>query len=189
MNATARREAIQQAQFYLAQKPVYLDTETTGTGPNAEIVEISIVDHDGSTLLDTLVRPRGPIEAEAQRVHGITAAMLSDAPPWEEIWPQVEAVLRGRYVGIYNLDFDLRMMQQSHQRAWLKWRQPQANFFCIMKLYARFYGQWNPKRRSYRWQSLDNARVQCRLALPNSHRALADTQLTRAVLHFIAQAG
>lgn len=189
MTFSARREAIEQARFYLQQKPLYLDTETTGTGPHAEIVEISIVDHDGTPLLDTLVRPRGAVEAEARRVHGISDAMLQDAPPWEQVWPQVKSILQGQHVGIYNLDFDLRLMQQSCQRSGLPWRPPQASFFCIMRLYAQFYAQWDPRRRSYRWQSLDNARAQCGLNIPNSHRALDDTLLARAVLHYMAQAG
>ena len=189
MDTRARFDAVQQAKEYISKKPVYLDTETTGTGPNAEIVEICIVDHDGAILLDSLVKPRGKIEAGARNVHGISDSMLSDAPGWQDIWPQVDEALRGRHVGIYNQDFDLRMMQQSHQRNWMQWKQPQATFFCIMKLYAHFFGQWNPKRRSYRWQSLDNARGQCILDLPNSHRAKDDTLLTRQVLLHMAGAG
>jgi DNA polymerase III epsilon subunit-like protein len=188
MNLSARSEAIQQAQEYLAANPVYLDTETTGTDPFAEILEISIVDHNGGILLDTLVKPRGIIDPGAQRVHGITLEMLADAPGWDQVWPQVEAALQERSIGIYNLDFDLRMLQQSHQRNGLQWTPPQANFFCIMMLYAKFYGQWNPKHRNYRWQSLDNARRQCGLDIPNSHRAKDDTLLARAVLHHIANA-
>ncbi len=188
MNSQARQGAIRQARAYIANKPVYLDTETTGIGPNAEIIEICIVEHYGGILLDTLVKPRGAIEPGAQRVHGIHQEMLADAPSWGDVWPQVEAALTGRHVGIYNLDFDLRMMRQAHLRNWLQWRQPVAQFFCVMLLYARYYGQWNARRRSYRWQSLDNARAQCGLALPNSHRAKADALLTRAVLHHMAEA-
>jgi len=188
MNSSSRSEAIQQAQKYLARKPLYLDTETTGIDPYAEIIEISIVEYDGSTLVDTLIKPRGIIDPGAQRVHGISMEMLADASGWDQIWPQVEAALQGRSIGIYNLDFDLRMLQQSHQRNWMQWGQPEANFFCIMKLYAKFYSQWNPKHRNYRWQSLDNARRQCGLDIPNSHRAKDDTLLARAVLQHMANA-
>ena len=189
MSSKARSEATQQALDYLAKQPVYLDTETTGIDPSAEIIEISIVDHDESILVDTLVKPRGKIDLGDQRVHGITEGMLADAPGWEAVWPQVQAALEGRYVGIFNLDFDLRMMQQSHQCNWMQWQQPQVDFFCIMKLYAKYYGQWNSKHRNYRWQSLDNARHQCSLDLPNSHRAKDDTLLTRAILHHMANVG
>lgn len=34
---------------------VYLDTETTGLGPDAEIVDIAVVDQAGRVLLNSLV--------------------------------------------------------------------------------------------------------------------------------------
>ena len=188
MNISARAEAIRRAKEYLAQQPVFLDTETTGIGPNAEIVEISVLDFDARILVDTLVKPRGSIELGAQRVHGIGPEMLDSAPGWEVVWPDVQAALAGRAVGIFNADFDLRMMQQSHQLNRMQWQQPKDEYFCIMRLYAQFYGQWNAQRRSYRWQSLENARAQCSLQTPNSHRALDDTRLAREVLLHMAAA-
>jgi DNA polymerase III subunit epsilon len=187
MNLSARREAIQKAQELLARKPIYLDTETTGTGPNDNILEISIIEHDGSVLIDTLIKPVGKIDPGAQRVHGISVDMVANAPRWGDEWAKIEAILEGRILGIYNADFDLRMMQQSHTRNWLQWRQPEGlEIFCIMKLYAQFWGQWNSRRGNYRWQSLDNAGQQCDIALPNSHRAKDDTLLTRAILEYMA---
>ncbi len=189
MDSPARREAILEARRWLELRPVYLDTETTGIGPSAEIVEVGIVDHDGAVLVNTLVRPKGIIEPDAMRIHGITPEMVSSAPTWEETWPQVDAALKGRRVGVYNSEFDLRIMAQSHQRSWLRWDLPEDNFFCIMKLYARFHGEWDRRRGSYRWQSLDAAGRQCRIPLPNAHRAVEDAHLARAVLHHIAGQG
>ena len=187
MNLSARKEAFQIAQKWLSKKPVYTDTETTGTGPNDGIVEIAVIDHDGSTLVDTLVKPVGLIPPGATSIHGITNEMVKDAPRWDAVWPEVEAAMINRAVGIYNADFDLRMMRQSHQKNWLRWFDPEgAEFFCIMKLYAQFYGEWNARRRSYRWQSLDAAGRQCGIPLSNSHRAKDDTLLTRAVLEYMA---
>jgi DNA polymerase-3 subunit epsilon len=188
MNLSARKEAIQTARKWIAQQPVYIDTETTGIGPADVIVEISIIDHTGAALVDTLVRPVGSISPEAMAVHGISNEMVREARRWDEIWPEVEAALSNRAVGIYNADFDLRMLQQTHQKNWLRWANPQGvQFFCIMKLYAQFYGEWNHRRGGYRWQSLDAAGKQCGIALPNSHRAKDDTLLTRAVLGYMAQ--
>ena len=188
MNLSARKEAILTAQKWIAQQPVYIDTETTGTGPGDVIVEISIIDHAGNPLVDTLVRPVGSISPEARAVHGISNEMVREARRWEEIWPEVEAALSNRAVGIYNADFDLRMLQQTHQKNWLRWTNPAGSqFFCIMKLYAQFYGEWNSRRGGYRWQSLDAAGKQCGIPLPNSHRAKDDTLLTRAILAYMAQ--
>ncbi len=181
----ARREAIAKAQIELRKQPVYLDTETTGLNPTDQIVEISFVDHDGSVLFESLVRPTIKIPFDATRVHGISDAAVKDAPTWPEIWPQVASILATRRVAIYNADYDLRLLRQSHQVHQLAWDCAISNF-CIMKLYAQFRGEWDSRRGSYRWHALDTARYQCRLDLPNAHRARADALLARAVLHYMA---
>ena len=187
MNFSARSEAIATAQAWIEKNPVYLDTETTGIGPHDNIVEIAVIDQGGNVLVDTLVKPMGKISPEAMAVHQITDEMVASAQRWGEVWPEIEAVLTNRVVGIYNADFDLRMMQQSHTRNWMQWKNPAGmEVFCIMKLYAQFYGQWNARRGNYRWHSLDNARKHARIALPNSHRATDDTLLTRALLNYMA---
>ena len=96
----------------------------------------------------------------------------------------MQAALHGRQVGIYNADFDLRMMAQSHRRHSLGWQDPSMQVFCIMRLYAEYYG--GGRYGGGRWQSLESAGSQCRISLPNAHRALADTLLARAVLHHMA---
>jgi DNA polymerase-3 subunit epsilon len=184
-----RQRAIRFAQEKLSQKPLYLDTETTGLGPADEIVEIAILDPEGQALLDSLVRPTQRISPDAFAVHGITDEMLTGATTWAELWPQVAAIIQGRQLAIYNADFDLRLMRQSHRRHMLPWRPDIANAFCIMKLYAQFYGDWNASKMDYRWYSLDAAGRQCRISLPNKHRAKDDAALARAVLLHIAGEG
>ncbi len=174
-----RQTAIQLARVYYQARPVYLDTETTGLNDWDEIVEICILDHDGSVLLDTLVKPRQSIPVEAVRIHGISGAMVEQAPAWPQVWPQVEAILRGRYVGIYNAEFDKRMLRQTHQAHSLEWDPRGISFFCIMDLFTRYYG-------SGRMQKLETAGEYFRLSFPNSHRARADTILARAVLERMA---
>ncbi|OQY32343.1 MAG: hypothetical protein B6I38_04745 [Anaerolineaceae bacterium 4572_5.1] len=190
MTASDRAEAIRLAQKTIAQNPVYLDTETTGFKKNDVIVEISIIDHDGSPLVDTLVKPNKHIPYDAIEIHHITNEMVQIAPTWAEVWPEVEAAIAGRVVGIYNADFDIRLIKQTHAHNQMRWSKPNgASFFDIMEAYAQFYGQWNSRHGNYRWQSLEKAGVQCGLSLPNSHRALDDTLLTRAVLHYMAKQG
>lgn len=182
-----RTEAIRIAQSRLLQNPVYLDTETTGVGPVDEIIEIGIVDEGGAVLFESLVKPVGRVSPEAFRMHGIGESLLASAPRWMAVWPKVEAVLANRVVCIYNAEFDLRLLQQTHGKYKMRWSEPEgASFFCAMKLYAQYYGEWNPRSMNYRWQSLDNARRQCRIGLPDVHRAVSDSLLTREVLHFMA---
>lgn len=187
-HASARKDAVARAQQYLAQEPIYLDTETTGVRSTAEIIEISIVDHNGESIFDSLVRPRHPIPSDATQIHHITNAMVVDAPTWDTIWPQLEVLLAGRTIGIFNADFDLRLLRQSHQHAGLVWPEPVLDAFCIMNLYAQFYGEWDNYRQSYRWQSLDKAQRYCKIPLRNTHRAKDDALLARAVLQYMAAA-
>lgn len=182
-----RLKSILEAREKLNLEPVFLDTETTGVERRDEIVDICVVDCDGTILIDTLIKPTISIPFGATRIHGITSEMVQNAPTWKEIWPQVGAVLRDRHIGVYNADFDLRMIEQANRKYGIQWRNPSARAFCIMKLYARFYGAWNHKYGSYRWQKLENAGRQCNISIPNSHRAKDDTLLARAVLHYIAK--
>jgi len=181
-----RVNAVQIARQKLLEQPVYIDTETTGIERSDEIVEIAIIDHNGKTLLDSLVRPTRPIPPDASRVHGISDEMVQKAPTWPVLWPTIRSMLVGHVVATYNADFDLRLMQQSHARYRLPWKE-NFNMFCIMKLYASYRGEWDANRRSYRWHTLDNAGKQCGIALPNSHRAVADTLLAKALLEFMAR--
>jgi DNA polymerase III subunit epsilon len=175
----ARHNSLQSILEYWQRKPVFLDTETTGLEGSAEIVEICIVDHDGRVLLDTLVKPCRVIPWQVTQIHGITNEMVSGSPGWAEVWPQVREMLAGRPVGIYNSDFDLRMLSQSNRANRISWNSRDFHFFCIMKLYAQFMG--------CRWQKLEAAGRQCGLSLPNAHRAQADTLLAREVFIYMAR--
>lgn len=187
MDLNRRLLISREAETLLESHPVYLDTETTGLHLSAEVIEIGIVDDEENVLFDQLIRPRGKIDPAAVRVHGITLEMLKDAPAWEDVWPQAEAVLMGHKIGVYNVEFDLRLIKQSINRSWLHWALVDSNFFDIMKLYARYYGDWDPIHRSFRYQSLEVAGRQCGIRLPNAHRAVDDCRLTRALLHHMAE--
>ena len=187
MDTRYRHNAIQEAKALLELDPLYLDTETTGMHFNSEVIEIGIVDDQGEVLFDQLIKPRGKIDPAAGRVHGITQEMLVNAPNWEQVWPQAEEILLRRRIGVYNVEFDLRLMKQTHKRSWMNWAIPDRDFFDIMKLYAQYYGDWDPFRKNFRFQSLEIAGRQCGIRLPNTHRAVDDCLLTRALLHHIAE--
>jgi len=113
----AVREAIsRQARAWLEANALILDTETTGLGDDAEVVELTVIDCAGAVLLDTLVRPSGPVPAEAAAIHGITDAMLAEAPTWSEIHARFCDLVEGRQVVIYNHEFDVRVIGQTARR-------------------------------------------------------------------------
>ena len=188
----AVREAIsRQARAWLEANALILDTETTGLDADAEVVELAVIDCAGTVLLDTLVRPSGPVPAEAAAIHGITDAMLADAPTWPEIHDRFCRLIAGRQVIAYNADFDVRLIEQTARR----YRESipdlvpldqVATFSCAMLAYADFYGEWSAEKGRYRWQKLANAAQQQCVMVENAHRALGDCLMTLGVVRAMA---
>ena len=181
-----RSKAARIAREWMLSNPLFLDTETTGLDNRSEIVEIAIVGLDGSVLYNSLVKPVGSIPPDAYRIHRISAEMVADAPTWEEQWDDINKILNGRSVCIYNAEYDTRLMKQSHRLHGILWNKGFTDQ-CVMNLYAMYNGNWNSYRRSYNWVSLENVGKRLRIPLPNVHRALDDTLLTRAVMSKIAE--
>lgn len=180
-----RQQVIQQARQWINEKPVYIDTETTGLDKTAEIVEIAVINHDGSTLYESLVRPSRPIPPDLVSIHGIDNHMVEKAPTFPVVWATLRSLLLDRKIAVYNAEFDLRMMRQSYEIYKLPWKERLITF-DIMQLYAAYRGEWDTTRRSYRYFKLEEAGRSLQIPLPNSHRAADDARLTRALLHSIA---
>lgn len=183
-NLQQRDAAIEAAQSWMVQAPVFLDTETTGVKADDEVVSIGIVDTNGMTLLDTLIRPRKSIPMQATSVHGITNKDVANAPTMAEMWPNLIKIVDGRLVVVYNAAFDLRVLFQSvNTAAKEQWT---SETVCAMTLYAAFYGEWNRFYGSYKWQKLGLAAAQCGLTVPdNLHNAVADAALTQRVVEYM----
>jgi DNA polymerase-3 subunit epsilon len=182
---TNKIEAIKAARKIIAERPAYLDAETTGLGGSAEIVDIAIINYDGTELMNTLVRPMSPIPEEATNIHGIRNEDVTDAPTFADILPNLESY-SDRMIVIYNQDYDLRILAQSAKAnnadSWM----PQDSI-CAMKLYAQFYGDWNGHHQSYRWQKQSSAAKQLGIEIPaNLHRAAADANMCRLIIEAMA---
>jgi len=164
-----------------------LDTETTGLH-KGEIVQIAIVDHMGGVLMDTLVKPVNGIPSDAQRIHGISEAMVSDAPGWNIIAPKVMDIVKGKDLIVYNATYDRKMMHQSNEHyssEKINWREI-ANWHCAMEAYAEIWGDWNDWHGSYRWQKLTTAMFQQNLPTQDAHNALGDCLMTLALVKKLA---
>ncbi len=182
----AHPKVIQRAKAVLELSPIYLDTETTGTGQTDRIIQIGIVNNLGDTLFESLVNPNMPIPAESSAVNGISDDMVKDAPTWTRIWPEVEEILKGRVIGIYNADFDLRLLRQTNKAYGLPMTIETNQAFCVMKLFAAFYGEWNARNNGFKSQKLEFAGRFLNIPLPNSHQAVDDARLTAALTQAIA---
>ena len=182
-----RSQAVSMAKTYLQQKPVYIDTETTGVKEFDVIVEVAVVDWDGSTLYESLVKPNKPIPPDATRVHGITDAKVAFSPLWAQVWSELTEVLAGRVIGFYNAAFDLKMMRQSCGLNGIRWDPQYSGTFCVMELFAQYYGEWNAQYGKYRWKNLTFAGQYFKIPEQNTHRAKDDALLTKLVLEKMAQ--
>jgi DNA polymerase-3 subunit epsilon len=185
----ARANAIAWA-VKVAREPnaVYLDTETTGLGPDARICDIAVVDQVGNVLLDTLVNPGVPIPAGASAVHGITDAMVFAAPQWSDIADELAGVLAGRTVVIYNRGYDLPLIKRHYELIGIEDLPAGADFQCAMLAYSDFDGSPNQWGNGRKWHKLDAAAERFGIP-PGGHRALADADTARQVVKAMAHEG
>ncbi|MDB5250141.1 MAG: polymerase subunit epsilon [Segetibacter sp.] len=87
-----------------------VDIETTGGYASGNsISEIAIAIHDGERMVDyfeTLINPEVPIPRYIQALTGITNAMVSQAPLFEEVAPKIYGLLHDKVFVAHNVNFD-----------------------------------------------------------------------------------
>lgn len=170
------RRIHQPALQVLRAKPVFLDTETTGLSGQDQVIEVAVIDHDGTVLLNELIQPTVAISPHASRVHRLTAAHLRGAPSFAVVWQTLAVILARRPVVIYNHTFDMRLLRQSALAHALPFVDP-PQVHCALAMYASFHAR----------MKLAAAAEQCGIALPAPlHRAAADAELTRRLVRFMA---
>jgi DNA polymerase III subunit epsilon len=160
---------------------VVLDTETTGLGARAEIIEIAVVTPDGSTLYESLVWPHaGRVPTDASRIHGLTLRDLKGAPTWPSVLTELDELLRGHRVVAWNAPFDDRMARQS-SRAW-RVAHPLPGFECAMRAYAHACGVARGSMRLERAAATEGV-----LRTRQTHRSADDARLTLALLRRVME--
>lgn len=93
---------------------VFLDTETTGSGPQDAVIELGVVAAQGEVLIHTLVAPLAPVTRGARRVHGITDEELADAPLFPTVADRLDTVLSdAECVWTFGPTYDRRMLLQT----------------------------------------------------------------------------
>ena len=183
----AHPKVLERARQVIELNPIFLDTETTGIGLYDLVVEVGIVDLDGNVLYNNLINPGRPIPKDSSKVHGITDDMVSDAPSLITAWSEIEDILHDRAIGMYNAEFDYRLMKQSVEYAGLPWSIQRNQAFCVMNMFAAWYGEWNRRANNFRSQKLEFAGKFCGIDLPNNHHAIDDAKLTAALLKYLAE--
>jgi DNA polymerase III epsilon subunit-like protein len=149
---------------------VVLDTETSGVGALAEILELAILSPIGETLFHQYFQPKQAISPHALAVHGLSVDLLEQkgAIAWETAHGSILDLLEGRTILAYNSRFDLAMLEGTAALNGLEF--PEIEDICIMRLHQRFTGSPKPQ------------------ALQGDHSALGDCLATIACLEQIARA-
>jgi DNA polymerase-3 subunit epsilon len=98
-----------------------IDFETTGFDENHDrVVEVGVACFVDGRLTGTkswLVQPGMPIPEGAVNVHGITDAMVAEAPRFEQIADELKQALVGHLPVAYNATFDRKFMHMEMTRA------------------------------------------------------------------------
>ena len=161
---------------------IILDTETTGTGTNDQLIEIAIIDVETvETLFHSLFQPLVPISPGAQNVHGISEIDLRTAPSWPDHHDKIVSILTAAdRVLIYNADFDVRIIKQTASAFSLP--APIFRAFDLMVPYAEIARvEYNDYYDSWVWQKLGAACRQQKIDLSDlkMHGALDDCRATQ----------
>jgi DNA polymerase-3 subunit epsilon len=165
---------------------VVFDTETTGLLPRQgdEIVQIAAMRIvNGRTVdgevLDTLVNPGRSIPISSTEVHGITEAMVADAPDVETALRQFHHFAEGAVLVAHNAPFDMEFLRRHEARLGLRFDNPVLD---TVLLSAVVFGQTEV-------HSLDALSHRLGITIPEEvrHTAIGDTRATAdAFLRLIA---
>lgn len=101
-------------------KFVVLDFETTGTGSDAEIIQVGLVTIDNNKITDryaSFVKPEQPIPSFITQLTGIDDELVADAPDIETVMNDMLPFLVDRILVGHQVSFDLRFLQFELERS------------------------------------------------------------------------
>jgi DNA polymerase-3 subunit epsilon len=161
---------------------VVVDSETTGLRPEDgdRIVSLAGVRVRGGAVrrgetFDALVKPGRPVPAESIRFHGLTDAMLAEAPPIEVVLPAFERFAAGAVLVGHEISFDLRFLSPAAQRMGL----PSPSTAHAV-LDTRLLSQAVHRREAD--HTLEGVAARLGVAIQGRHSALGDALATAEVL-------
>ena len=159
---------------------VVFDTETTGLMPNKdEIVQIGAVRVVKGRVIpgekvDQLVNPGRSIPPASSKVHGITDAMVADAPDAGTAVSRFHGFARDCVIVAHNAPFDMAFLKRHGRICGLNWDHPMLD---TVLLSAVLFGETEE-------HSLDAVCERLGVTIPPElrHTALGDAQATADVL-------
>lgn len=112
---------------------VAIDFETSGYAADSAC-SVGLVRLEGQRVAErfsSLIRPPSS-RVLFTEVHGLTWAMLRDAPSFAELWPRMEEFMKGaQWLLAHNASFDRRVLYACCRAAGVE--RPEAPFLCTLK--------------------------------------------------------
>jgi len=149
-----------------------IDTETVGSGSLVEIVEVALGDIDGRIVFHSLVHPIFNSLPRSTKKQRFDRAEFRHAPEWPAIWPELEAMLKGKLLIAYNAAFDRRALAAMCARH--RHTSPERGWRCAMQLVRQTMG-------TKRSPTLEEACAHCGVE-GGTHRAAKDVEATARLL-------
>jgi len=153
-----------------------VDVETTGLYPATDrVVEVAVVQvsSDGQVTAEftTLINPGRDVGPT--RIHGIRAADVVHAPPFDHVAAALWQILDGRVLVAHNVAFDARFLEAEFGRCGV--HLPPPPLMCTMQL-ASYYLPGLPSR------SLAACCSAANITMPGWHCALDDARAAALLL-------
>ncbi len=156
-----------------------IDFETTGLSPDRgdRAIEIGIVltNRQGQELdsFSSLINPGVSVSSFISSFTGISNRMLSTAPPANEVFPEALAFIGNAQLVAHNASFDKKFWRHEYQQTFYK--EDDRNFLCTLMLSRRIF-------QSFPSHKLGEIARELFIEATNSHRALADSEVTARIL-------
>lgn len=92
--------------------PIFLDTETTGLGPDDHLIQLAYKNGKTGEVVNELFKPPVPIPYGATAVHHITEEMVADKPAFSEspVKQAIQDLLNEAILVAHNAPFDMSML-------------------------------------------------------------------------------
>lgn len=152
-----------------------IDVETTGLRPEeSNIIEIAIIELDERANVvsewSSLINPPGEAELGATHIHGISRAMVANAPTLAELADEIIEHIQDRVIVGHVVEFDLSHLKKEFARIGRRLPNIDSASLCTREL-ARGQLQLGPL-------TLQSCCDQLGIAIHDAHSALGDTRAT-----------
>lgn len=150
---------------------IVVDVETTGLDYTKEkIIEfagVKLVDGKITEKFETLINAKQHIRKSSEAIHGISEAMLEDAPTEEEIYPKIFEFIGDYPIVAHNAIFDFSFLNRTSKRLYNK---PLENHHIDTQV---MFKEIYPQLESCGLEALMNT---FNVDFSTRHRAMADAE-------------